>query len=236
METKLALTGISKRFGHKVVLQDFSASFPIGETTCMLGPSGCGKTTLLRIMAGLGIPDSGSISGLDGQRVSFVFQEDRLLPWKTVSDNIRLVLKHTMERDAVDRAVLRHLDLVRMTEYASHYPHQLSGGMRRRVAFARAFSYPSDIILLDEPLKGLDVSLKKHLMVNVAGILSRDQRTAIYVTHDPEEAAFFGSTILIMGGRPAQVLHTIPGDTERHRRGNNGELVRKLYALLREMP
>jgi NitT/TauT family transport system ATP-binding protein len=225
MEGNLTMRGVWKALGATQILSDVSAEFPEGQTTCILGPSGCGKTTLLRLIAQLIEPDSGSITGLHGHRISFVFQEDRLLPWKTVAENISLVLKHTVDRDALERSVRDHLVLVQMDDYGSHYPHQLSGGMRQRVAFARAFSYPSSIILLDEPFKGLDVPLKRQLMDNVEQLLRQDKRTAIYVTHEPEEAVFFGDQILIMSDKPARIAEAIVCDRSAYTEDSMARMV-----------
>lgn len=206
MEKSLSLINISKSFQETQVFNDFSVSFPKGETTCLLGPSGCGKTTLLKIIAGTLKPDGGKFKDLDNQVFSFVFQEDRLLPWKTAAENIRLVLKRKTSDESIEDIVNQNLQLVKMEKYAHYYPHQLSGGMRQRISFARAFSFPSNIILLDEPFKGLDLLLKQQLMENVYSILTNDPRTVIYVTHDPEEAVFFGDKILLMSDKPVGII------------------------------
>jgi NitT/TauT family transport system ATP-binding protein len=206
MEKSLELIDISISFREVQVLSQFSLSIPQGETTCLLGPSGCGKTTLLRIIAGIIQADQGILDDFKDKSFSFVFQEDRLLPWKTAADNIRLVLKNKLQDETINDVIDRHLELVKMRDYAGFYPHQLSGGMRQRISFARAFSFPSDVILLDEPFKGLDHVLKQQLMENVRAILSQDPRTVIYVTHDPEEAAFFGKKIIVLSDKPAQII------------------------------
>jgi NitT/TauT family transport system ATP-binding protein len=215
MEKSLELRDISKSFRETKVLDQMSLSIPKGETTCLLGPSGCGKTTLLRIIAGIIQPDQGTLTNFKDKSFSFVFQEDRLLPWKTAADNIRLVLKNKMHDTIINDIIDKHLDLVKMKDYAGYYPHQLSGGMRQRISFARAFSFPSDVILLDEPFKGLDHALKQQLMENVRSILSNDPRTVIYVTHDPEEAAFFGKKIIVMCDKPARIIKEIVRTEEK---------------------
>lgn len=215
MEKSLELIDISKSFEEVKVFDQFSLTIPNGETTCLLGPSGCGKTTLLRMVAGILQPDQGILDDFRKKSFSFVFQEDRLLPWKTAADNIRLVLKSKLDDEAIKDVIGQHLELVKMTEYAGFYPHQLSGGMRQRISFARAFSFPSDVILLDEPFKGLDHVLKKQLMENVRSILSRDPRTVIYVTHDAEEAAFFGQKIIVLSDKPVQIIREFIRTAER---------------------
>lgn len=206
MEKSLALIDISKSFQEVKVFDQFSLSIPKGKTTCLLGPSGCGKTTLLQMISGILWPDHGTLDDFRNKSFSYVFQEDRLLPWKTAADNIRLVLRNKLQDEKVKDLIDRYLELVKMKEYADFYPHQLSGGMRQRISFARAFSFPSDVILLDEPFKGLDHMLKRQLMENVRSILSHDPRTVIYVTHDPEEAAFFGQKIVVLSDKPVQII------------------------------
>jgi len=216
MEDRISLKNISKSFRGIEVFNQFSVSFPKGETTCLLGPSGCGKTTLLRIIAGTLNPDSGELQDFQGQTFSFVFQEDRLLPWKTAAENIGFVLKYKIAEESIEEVINQNLDLVKMKQYANLYPHQLSGGMRQRISFARAFSFPSDVILLDEPFKGLDLTLKQQLMENVRSILLQDPRTVIYVTHEPEEAAFFGKKILLMSDKPVRIIGEFNQETKNN--------------------
>lgn len=163
----------------------------------------------MRIIVGILKPDNGKFQDLEDQTFSFVFQEDRLLPWKTAAENIRLVLKHKIAQESIEDVIDQNLDLVKMKEFANYYPHQLSGGMHQRISFARAFSFLSDIIILDEPFKGLDPLLKQQLMENVRYILSNDPRTVIYVTHEPEESVFFGSKIILLSDRPARMVDSI---------------------------
>jgi len=234
METDIKLSEITKAFHPNEVFVKFSATFPRAATTCILGPSGCGKTTLLRMIAGIIKPNDGSFSGIENQMISYVFQEDRLLPWKTAAENIRLVLKHRVNAEEIDSIVQKNLALVQMTDYASYYPHQMSGGMRQRISFARAFSYPSDIILLDEPFKGLDLPLKQQLMNQVRAVLSHDPRTVVYVTHEPEEAVFFGNKIIILSHRPAQILDEITQDHRNQTSGNSKKILSQIKSKLQQ--
>ncbi|HBH22135.1 MAG TPA: hypothetical protein DDY13_01805 [Cytophagales bacterium] len=238
MEKSLIINGISKSFKEVKVFNRFSLSFPKGKTTCVLGPSGCGKTTLLRIIAGIILPDKGNIDDFQNKTFSFVFQEDRLLPWLTAAENIGLVLKNKLPNDTINDAIDEHLKLVKMQDYAHYYPHQLSGGMRQRISFARAFSFPSDVILLDEPFKGLDHLLKQQLMENVHAILSDDPRTVIYVTHDPEEAAIFGNKIFLLSEKPVKVIGEFEQNGPSHSTGHfiNQELVNRIKEKLLIVP
>ena len=169
------------RFGEKTVLAGFSAEIPLTGTTAVEGPSGSGKTTLLRTLAGLIAPQSGAIFGLSGLRAGFLFQEDRLLPWRTALENVCEV---TDERTA--RALLDRLGL---GGAADQRPQALSGGMRRRTAIARLLAFGGDILLLEEPFTGLDEAVKR---VCADAILSQNVHIVV-VTHDPEEAEMLRS-------------------------------------------
>ena len=183
MTQDIVITGLSKSFGEKQVLKDFSLSFPVGKTSVLMGPSGCGKTTLLRLIAGLETPDAGSILGVP-ERISFVFQEDRLAERLSAYRNLRLVLGKQVPKETVRQ----HLKELKLLEEEKKPVHTFSGGMKRRLAIARAMLYPSSLVILDEPFKGLDAALKAEVMDYVKR--HRDGRTLILVSHDREEAAF----------------------------------------------
>lgn len=179
--------GGGKEFEPECVLEDFSMQVDDGEAVAVMGDSGSGKTTLIKLLLGLLSPDSGSIEGLEGKRVSVVFQEDRLLPWYSAKENISLVLNdlHKGEREKRANALLREMEL----EAAANKPiRELSGGMQRRVSIARALAFGGDLILLDEPLKGLDAELKKRIAERIKAHFS----SILLITHDEEEAELFG--------------------------------------------
>lgn len=186
-------------FGHTPILEALSLSIPPGELVILLGPSGSGKTTVLKGIAGLIAPQRGRIQ-VQAQRVAMVFQDHRLLPWRTACENVALgCLAHG--RDLGSR-LHRAVQLLRRCgfppEAFDRYPHQLSGGMSARVAIARALAFEPDLLLMDEPLNGLDVSLRAALQDLVRDLVEQEHLTVIFVTHDLLEATRLGDRILIL--------------------------------------
>lgn len=202
----LILKDIRKSYDGNVIFDNFNIEFSEGNICCILGASGCGKTSLLNIIGGILKPDYGNIEGIENKSISYIFQEPRLLPWKTVRDNIDFVLSREMDPSERKTKLDELLKLVDMESFADYYPSQLSGGMSQRVSLARAFALPSQIILMDEPLSGLDVSLKRNILNRFVGIWTNDRRTVIYVTHDIDEALMLGNEIFVIGERPVKVL------------------------------
>jgi NitT/TauT family transport system ATP-binding protein len=201
----LKINHISKALGTLSLYRDFTIAFDHGRITCILGPSGCGKTTLLHIIGGIVLPDSGTLDGFAGKRISYIFQDPRLLPWKTARENIEFVLPHDLPPTERKQLADHFIDLVELRDFEGYYPARLSGGMRQRVAIARAFAFPSDIILMDEPLKGLDVKLKLNLIRTFSRIWESDRRTVIFVTHDVEESLLLSNEIIVMSRPPVQI-------------------------------
>lgn len=202
----LILKDIRKSYDGNVIFDNFNIEFSEGNICCILGASGCGKTSLLNIIGGILKPDYGNIEGIENKSISYIFQEPRLLPWKTVRDNIDFVLSREMDPSERKTKLDELLKLVDMESFADYYPSQLSGGMSQRVSLARAFALPSQIILMDEPLSGLDVSLKRNILNRFVDIWTNDRRTVIYVTHDIDEALMLGNEIFVIGERPVKVL------------------------------
>lgn len=202
----LILNNIRKSYDGNVIFDNFNIEFSEGNICCILGASGCGKTSLLNIIGGVIKPDSGNIEGIENKTISYIFQEPRLLPWKTVRDNIDFVLSREMNLSERKSKLDELLKLVDMEGFADYYPSQLSGGMSQRVSLARAFALPSQIILMDEPLSGLDVSLKRNILNRFVDIWKNDRRTVIYVTHDIDEALMLGNEIFVIGEKPVKVL------------------------------
>jgi len=198
-----------KKFKKEYIFEDFSISLADRKVTSIIGPSGCGKTTLLRMIAGLESYEQGQISGINQRSISYVFQEDRLLPWLNVFQNIELVLKSKFppkESQLKVQEVLAQLDL---SEAAEMMPDELSGGMQRRVAIGRALAYDADIILLDEPFKGMDSKLKNEVLPQLAAVWEKAEKTIILVTHDIADARELSDIVYELSGRPLKKVETL---------------------------
>ena len=212
----LEINNVSKIFGQAVAVNDFNLQVDKGELVSFLGPSGCGKTTTLRMVAGFEIPTSGRIvvNGQDitdkapNQRdVGMVFQAYALFPNMTVADNISFGLM-IAKKPASDRKkrVAEMLDIIHMSDFGDRYPYQLSGGQQQRVALARALALSPQVLLLDEPLSALDAKIRVSLRAEIRSIQRQLGITAIYVTHDQEEALSLSDRVVVMnGGRMDQV-------------------------------
>ena len=239
----LSVSHLAKSFGRLAVLKDVSLSVGAGEFVCVLGPSGCGKTTLLRCIAGL-IPCDGGAVAVDGQPVrqrglaeagiGLVFQEPRLLPWRTAAENVRLPAELRGAKHN-DEAVQSALKLVGLADFASAYPHELSGGMRQRVSLARALATHPRILLMDEPLTGLDVRTREELQDEISRIWAEVGMSLLWVTHDPEEAAYLADRIIVLSTRPTVVRGAmevrLPRPRER-RSASERALVGEIRSLL----
>ncbi len=201
----LRVKNISKSYKDNCLFRDFDIEFSEGTITCILGPSGCGKTTLLNLIGKIKTPDSGHLIGFNDKKFSYIFQEPRLLPWKTVRGNIEFVLSRELSaaerKDQAEQLIRR----VELEGFANYYPSQLSGGMRQRVSIARAFACSSDIILMDEPLSGLDIALKQSMIRWFSQIWKADRRTVIFVTHDVDEALLLGNEIVVLSQTPVRI-------------------------------
>ena len=205
-----------RKEGETEALRDISFNVKEREFVSLVGPSGCGKSTILSLIAGLLTPSSGTISVM-GQKPStrscktgYMFQKDNLFEWRDIESNVLLGLeiqhKKTKENTAYANALLEKYGL---KDFKRHKPTQLSGGMRQRVALIRTLALKPDILLLDEPFSALDYTTRLNLCDDVHDIITKEQKTAILVTHDIKEAISFSDKILILSPRPATISKVI---------------------------
>ena len=226
---EITVKGVSKSYGAahlaREVVRDCSFTIERGKLTVMIGPSGCGKSTLIRLLAGFERPDTGSIK-LNGAPVTgpgrdrlVVFQETALFPWMTTYDNIMYGPRARGEvtKDTLDLAEFL-LSKVGLQEFRKKYPTQLSGGMQRRAELARAMINNPEIMILDEPFRGLDAMTKELMWEYYSGLFEESGRTNFFVTTDIDEAVFLADRLLIMSNIPAQVRAEIEVDLPRPRR------------------
>ena len=194
----IELHNLSKTFGEHVIYSHLNMNFSSGKIIGITGPSGSGKTTLFNLIAGLTEPDSGQITGIDRTKLSYVFQEDRLLPWRTVRENLLFVAP------GQEKKIEAILTMVGLEDWADAYPGALSGGMRQRAAIARAFSYPSEVLLMDEPFSSLDQALKIKLIEAFEMLFKRDPKTVLWISHDIRELKALCDEIYTLVGKPAR--------------------------------
>jgi len=221
---------LSKAFGDNIVMEGFSLEVRPNGITCLIGPSGCGKTTLLNIIAGTLSPDDGAIirSANEEGRTSYLFQEPRLMPWMTSLENVALVL----EGDVAEAKDM--LNAVGLEDSLEKYPNELSGGMKQRVSMARAFSYPSKMLLMDEPFQNLDTKLKSDLLKVFMKLWKQDRRTVVWVTHDLTEACLVADEIVCISGKPMKIDGSFHIDIPRNERTleNTATIQAKIYRTL----
>jgi NitT/TauT family transport system ATP-binding protein len=207
MPAAVAVSGLTKRFGRgPVVLDDVSLDVAPGEFLCILGASGCGKSTLLNLVAGLDKPTAGSVS-VPGHRPSLMFQEPALFPWLTAAQNVELALRlRGVSRAERREEALRLLALVRLEGAGGKRPHELSGGMRQRVAMARALAQDSKVLLMDEPFAALDAITRDVLHDELTRIREEVGATVLFVTHNVREAVRLGDRVVLLSSRPGRVV------------------------------
>ncbi len=194
----ISVTGLQKHFGSLSVLRDLDISIADKEFVCILGPSGSGKSTLLNVIAGLETADGGTVT-LGEKRVGYLFQEPRLLPWLTAERNVDFALDGC-NVPATRRAELKdhYFSLAGLAGFRNYYPHQLSGGMRQRVALVRSLCVEPGILLMDEPFGGLDELTARRLRVDLLRIWRESRKTIVFVTHNAYEACYLADRVLVM--------------------------------------
>jgi NitT/TauT family transport system ATP-binding protein len=221
----IIFNNISKKFSQDTereiaALAGINFTIEENEFVSIIGPSGCGKTTLLKIIAGLIKPDKGNVIYRDSRQPNaiLVFQDQGLLPWLNVMDNIGLGLElKGIPKAARREQVLDFMKRIRLDGFESHFPHELSGGMRQRVALARAFLTNADILLMDEPFGSLDAQTRIILQEELLNLLRTEPKTVLFVTHDIDEAILLSDQIVVISDRPGKVQQTIRVDIVRPR-------------------
>lgn len=228
---QIKVSGLHKSYGDLQVISDFNMSFSSGKIHCIFGPSGCGKTTLMNILAGVINADKGCIEGLEGKSFAYVFQEDRLLPWATIGENILFVLENRYSRAEAQERLDKYISLVELSQFKSHYPDELSGGMKQRASIARALAYGGDVLIMDEPFKGLHFELKKALMDFIISCRYQRKNFFFFITHDVEEALSLADEIYIFQGPPLTLKRRIAIDISPCD-GVNGQKEKEKYKEL----
>jgi NitT/TauT family transport system ATP-binding protein len=225
---KLDVKNISKSFinnkKHVEVLDDISLEVDQGEFICLLGPSGCGKTTLLTIIGGFQKPESGEIL-VNGNKVTkpgidraFIFQNYALFPWKSVRDNVLYPMKQQkIPKEEREKKLEELIEMSDLKGKESMYPHQLSGGMKQRVAVIRALACNPEVLLMDEPLGAVDLKMRQNLQEELEKIWSANRITAVMVTHDVDEAVYMSDRVVIMSRNKGEIIGNIKIDIPRPR-------------------
>lgn len=224
------IRNLSKSFNELKVLENLSMEIKREGITCIMGPSGCGKTTLLNIIAGLSTADSGEVIGFE-DKLSYVFQEDRLIPWKSVEENIHFVLKGRMENEKITSTTNKFLSMVGLEEYKNYYPNALSGGMKQRISILRAFVYPADLMLLDEPFSSLDLARKNNLIQFFKDLVLKENRCVILVSHDMDVAIQLTNKIIVLSDKPTRVKKVLDNIYRIEEREENYIKMKKLLEM-----
>lgn len=209
---KISIRNLNKSYENEVIFKDFNIDFCDEKVNCIIGKSGCGKSTLLNIIAGLTEIQNGEISGITLSDISYVFQEDRLIEWLTVKENLELALKKYFDSSNIHEKIDEVLKQVGIYDIKNKYPNSLSGGMRQRVNIARAFGKPAKLILMDEPFKSLDYKLKYTIIDEFKNLLDKEKRMVILVTHDLDEAVYFQGNIIVFSEKPVKVQGIFKND------------------------
>ncbi len=215
------------------VLEDINLTVNDGELVCLLGPSGCGKTTLLRLIAGLDHPTSGEIIA-NGELVekpsgdrAVIFQQYSLFPWLTVLKNVTFGLEISGgSKEENIQAAERYLKSVGLLEFKDSYPHELSGGMKQRVAIIRSLLNHSPILLMDEPFSALDMQNRHKLQEQLIGVWKRFENTIVFVTHDVDEAVYLADKIVLLDKNPGKIAEVIEVGLERPRKRDSQEFLK----------
>jgi NitT/TauT family transport system ATP-binding protein len=224
----LEATGVRKTYtkdGRGIAVLDVGR-FAVreGEFVTVIGPSGCGKSTLLHIMGGFITADAGTIRVFGdavngpGPDRGMMFQEFALFPWKTVEGNVAWGLEvQGFQKQKITETVHAYLEMIGLTEFRKHYPAELSGGMKQRVALARVLAFNPKVLLMDEPFGALDAQTRETMQEEVTRLWERTRKTIVFVTHDIEEAVFLGDRVVVLSARPGRIREEVRIDLPRPR-------------------
>lgn len=196
------IDNVNIKFDNKIIYENFSIDFEDNKINCIVGASGCGKTTLLNYICDCLLKNN--------IKVSYVFQEDRLIPWKSIFDNLRLVIKNKHNKEDINKKIDDILSILDIKEAKFLYPDELSGGMKQKVNIARALLYDFNVLLLDEPFRSLDIKIKNSIMNLIRTISNEKEITIILVSHNKDEVKALADNIFLLDGYPTKVI--IEGD------------------------
>jgi len=205
MEKAIEFKNIDKKFENLKVLEKATFTVNKGEIVCLLGPSGSGKSTLFKLAAGLIEKDSGQIVINENLRKGYILQNPRLLPWKTVEENLIFVQENYLPKQKAKKIRDKLLELNGLDNFKNNYPAQLSGGMKQRLEIIRGLSILPDFLLMDEPFKSIDTQLKVNLRKMLLRFYEKMNLSVLLITHDPEEAVLLADKIFILSGKPASI-------------------------------
>jgi len=246
-QVKVSIQGVSKSFHTKEgmtieALQNVSFDVSEQEFVCIVGPNGCGKTTLLRIIAGLDKPSSGHVL-IDGEeakagKAGLIFQEFSLFPWRNVVENVKfgLEIQGTPEVES-PKIAQKYIDLVGLSRFEHVYPHELSEGMKQKVAIARALATKPSVLLMDEPFAFLDAQTRNLMQEELLLIWEKEKRTLIFVTHNVDEAVYLADKIIILTARPGKVKKECKLEFSRPRKRTSESFIEvreEMLKLIRE--
>ena len=233
----------SKKTNQLSVLENINLTINDGELICLLGPSGCGKTTLLRLIAGLEQPTSGEIVA-NGEVVkkpsgdrAVIFQQYSLFPWLTVLQNVTFGLEMTKGTSKEENiaAAERYLTSVGLIDFKDSYPHELSGGMKQRVAIIRSLLNHSPILLMDEPFSAVDMQNRHSLQEQLIGVWKRFDNTIVFVTHDVDEAVYLADKIVILDKNPGRIAKIVEVGIERPRKRESPEFIALQESIVEQL-
>jgi len=239
-DKQIVVDGIRKGFGELSVVGGADFEVRDGEFVAIVGPSGCGKSTLLNIIAGFERPDQGTVR-IDGVKVTgpsrngiMISQHGSVFPWLTVQDNVMFGLTDASQSERLELAH-RYIEMVGLSGFEKAYPHELSGGMLKRVELARAFVVKPEILYMDEPFSALDALMSLRMQTELRRILDEERHTVLLITHDVEEAIYLADRILVLSPRPTTIQTTFHVDLPHPRKLSSPEAQNLREAILKEL-